>query len=95
MFVETKEGRAEVSFTIEAALNPDENFQGIDADDVIYLIMIDRFSDGDSTNNAPPDAPREANDRQNPRAFHGGDLRGGGQRAVHRRQGNPRRALPG
>jgi glycosidase len=43
---------------------------------VIYLIMIDRFADGDATNNNPPDAPREANDRHNPRAFHGGDLRG-------------------
>lgn len=76
LFVETKAGRAEVPFVIEAALNAQENFQGISADDVIYLIMIDRFSDGDPTNNTPADAPREANDRQNPRAFHGGDLRG-------------------
>ncbi|HEY3581339.1 MAG TPA: alpha-amylase family glycosyl hydrolase [Pyrinomonadaceae bacterium] len=38
--------------------------------------MIDRFSDGDPTNNTPQDAPPEANDPHNPRAFHGGDLRG-------------------
>ena len=38
--------------------------------------MIDRFADGDRSNNAPADAPSEANDRENPRGFHGGDLRG-------------------
>ncbi|MCA1576221.1 MAG: alpha-amylase [Acidobacteria bacterium] len=57
-------------------MNAEKSFQGISADDVIYLIMIDRFADGDAKNNNPPDAPREANDRHNPRAFHGGDLRG-------------------
>ena len=31
--------------------------------------MPDRFADGDPSNNAPADAPREANDRNNPRAF--------------------------
>ena len=41
-----------------------------------YLIMPDRFADGDPSNNAPADVPATANDRQNPRAFHGGDLRG-------------------
>ncbi len=38
--------------------------------------MIDRFADGDASNNTPADSPREANDRHNPRGFHGGDLRG-------------------
>ncbi len=68
-------GNAKVLFTIERPL-ANEKREGINADDVIYLIMIDRFADGDITNNNPPDAPREANDRHNPRAFHGGDLRG-------------------
>ena len=67
-------GNAEVPFTIERPLA--HGFQGINKDDVIYLIMIDRFVDGDPNNNNPPDAPREAADRHNPRAFHGGDLRG-------------------
>ena len=70
---ETTAGRATVPFAIE---QPRVGFQGISTDDVIYLIMIDRFADGDATNNAPADAPPEANDRHNPRAFHGGDLRG-------------------
>ncbi|HSD46387.1 MAG TPA: alpha-amylase family glycosyl hydrolase [Pyrinomonadaceae bacterium] len=68
-------GKADVSFTIEEPL-ANNNREGVNADDVIYLIMIDRFADGDPTNNNPPDAPAEANDRRNPRAFHGGDLRG-------------------
>jgi glycosidase len=74
-------GKADVPFTIETPLANDKREginaeKWINADDVIYLIMIDRFADGDATNNNPADAPREANDRDNPRAFHGGDLRG-------------------
>ena len=74
--VETPNGRATIPFRIEVPLDPFTNFQGINADDVIYLIMIDRFADGDTSNNAPTNSPAEANDRNNPRAFHGGDLRG-------------------
>ena len=74
-FVETPAGRAEVSFSVERSLAADRR-EGISGDDVIYLIMIDRFADGDPGNNNPQDAPPEANDPHNPRAFHGGDLRG-------------------
>jgi neopullulanase len=74
--VDTPSGRGAIPFNIESPLDARGNFQGITNDDVIYLIMIDRFADGDPSNNAPPDSPREANDRQNPRSFHGGDLRG-------------------
>jgi neopullulanase len=49
--------------------------QGISSADAIYLIMPDRFADGDPTNDAPADAPN-THDRANPRAYHGGDLRG-------------------
>ena len=74
--VETANGRASIPFTIEAPLDTRTNFQGINTDDVIYLIMVDRFADGDTSNNAPANSPPEANDRNNPRGFHGGDLRG-------------------
>jgi neopullulanase len=74
--VETTGGRTAVPFNIEAPLDARANFQGINSDDVIYLIMIDRFADGDSANNSPAGTAREANDRNNPRGFHGGDLRG-------------------
>lgn len=74
--VQTPNGRANFTFTINAALDVTKNFQGITTDDVIYLIMIDRFANGDPANDIPARAPTEATDRRNPRAYHGGDLRG-------------------
>ena len=74
--VETAAGRATVPFQINRPLDPATHFQGLTSDDVIYLIMPDRFANGDRSNDAPADAPAEANDRRNPRAWHGGDLRG-------------------
>jgi len=74
--VETATGRATIPFRIDSPLDARTNFQGINNDDMIYLIMIDRFADGDASNNAPANSPPEANDRNNPRGFHGGDLRG-------------------
>jgi glycosidase len=49
--------------------------QGLSLDDVIYLIMPDRFANGDSTNDEPAEFPG-SHDRAKPRAYHGGDLRG-------------------
>ena len=74
--LETSTGRTSIPFTIETPLVARNNFQGINNGDVIYLIMTDRFADGDPSNNAPKDSSPEANDRNNPRGFHGGDLRG-------------------
>lgn len=76
LVVGTKTGGTMFPFRIEPPLDARTNFQGITNDDVIYLIMTDRFADGDPSNNAPANAPPEANDRNNPRGFHGGDLRG-------------------
>jgi glycosidase len=76
LIVETPAGRATIPFTIESPLNPKTHFQGITSDDVIYLIMPDRFANGDQTNDKPTGSPAAANDRRNPRAYHGGDLRG-------------------
>ena len=72
----TSQGSTTIPFELETPLAPNSHFQGITPDDVIYLIMTDRFADGDPSNNAPADAPAAANDRKNPRAYHGGDLRG-------------------
>jgi glycosidase len=49
--------------------------QGLAPDDVIYLIVPDRFADGDPTNDEPAEFPG-SHDRSKPRAYHGGDLRG-------------------
>ena len=60
-----------------ALANAGSGFNGFGADDVIYLIMPDRFYDGDASNNFPDSG---AYDRTAPRAYHGGDLRGIQQR---------------
>ena len=49
--------------------------QGLSLDDVLYLIMPDRFADGDPANDEPAEFPG-SHDRAKPRAWHGGDLRG-------------------
>jgi neopullulanase len=50
-------------------------FQGLATEDSLYLIMADRFANGDPANDEPPEAPK-THDRSNPRAYHGGDLHG-------------------
>ncbi len=49
--------------------------QGVASDDVLYLVMPDRFANGDPTNDEPKEFPG-SHDRAKPRAWHGGDLRG-------------------
>lgn len=48
---------------------------GISPDDVLYLIMPDRFADGNVANDNPPESPGQT-DRGNPRKWHGGDIKG-------------------
>lgn len=67
--VSTANGKTKIPFEILAPLDKKTNFQGITNDDVIYLIMTDRFADGDSANNKDVD-------KNNPRAWHGGDFKG-------------------
>jgi glycosidase len=50
-------------------------FQGLSPDDVMYLIMPDRFANGDPRNDQPAEAPG-SHDRAKPHAYHGGDLAG-------------------
>jgi glycosidase len=49
--------------------------EGFSRDDVIYLIMPDRFADGDRSNDRPAGSTGRY-DRSQPMAYHGGDLRG-------------------
>jgi neopullulanase len=48
---------------------------GLRKDDVMYLIMPDRFANGDTANDDPAEA-KGYYDRQKARGFHGGDLKG-------------------
>jgi glycosidase len=52
-----------------------QRFHGLSSDDVLYLIMPDRFANGDPTNDEPAEFPG-SHDRSKPRSWHGGDLRG-------------------
>jgi neopullulanase len=49
--------------------------QGLAPDDVMYLIMPDRFANGDPANDEPAEFPG-SHDRAKQHAYHGGDLRG-------------------
>jgi neopullulanase len=75
----TEGGRQEVDLPLEHRDPTAEmtrrggGFNGFGSADVIYLIMPDRFDDGDAGNNFPSSG---AFDRNSPRAYHGGDLRG-------------------
>ena len=71
----TAGGSARVDFSVDAPLARAGRFQGWSQDDVIYLIMPDRFADGDAANNDPAASPGLL-DRANPRRYHGGDLAG-------------------
>lgn len=73
--VTTAAGSVRAGFELSAPLARSGNFQGIGRDDVIYLIMPDRFSNGDRSND-DPEVSRGILDRSKPRYYHGGDLQG-------------------
>jgi len=50
--------------------------QGVNASDLIYLIMPDRFANADPSNDQFDDLRDNSSDRNNPYARHGGDLAG-------------------
>jgi glycosidase len=76
--LETASGRAMVPFRLLDPLKESTfpGARGITRDDVLYLIMPDRFCNGDPTNDLPAGAPPETTDRKKPRGYHGGDFRG-------------------
>jgi glycosidase len=73
--VTTSGGSARASFDVLGPLDRTGRFQGFSPNDVIYLIMIDRFADGDPSNDDPPQS-RGLYDRKSKFYYHGGDLQG-------------------
>jgi glycosidase len=71
----TPEGTTTIPFELVAPLPDKGRFQGFAEDDVMYLIMPDRFANGDPSNDDPA-AARGLYDRTKPRYYHGGDFRG-------------------
>jgi glycosidase len=70
----TSRGAADLGFELLAPLARTGRFQGFSSDDVIYLLMPDRFANGDPGNDDP--AKRGLLDRGKARYYHGGDLQG-------------------
>ena len=75
----TRSGSSAFNFAVHAPLGRAGRFQGVGARDVLYLIMPDRFANGDPANDDPPRS-RGLYRRDDPRFYHGGDLEGVRQR---------------
>ena len=75
LHVRTQDGACDAPFTVVGALPAKGRFQGFSSDDVIYLIMPDRFANGDPTNDDPP-VSAGLHDRARSRYYHGGDFAG-------------------
>jgi glycosidase len=76
LHVKTSAGDTTTSLSLIERPPQQGKYQGITRDDVIYLIMPDRFADGDPSNDQPPGAAPGTYNRQSPMAYHGGDLKG-------------------
>ncbi len=75
LVISTPAGEVTAPFSVVAPLQPTGRFQGFSSDDWIYLIMPDRFADGDPSNDDPP-ISRGLFDRTKSRYYHGGDFAG-------------------
>ncbi len=73
--VDTASGSTSVQLPLLSRADPHGHFEGFSRDDVIYLIMPDRFADGDPSNDQPAGSTG-VYDRSKAMAYHGGDLRG-------------------
>jgi neopullulanase len=71
----TASGAAPVPFTVATPLTAAGRYQGFGKDDVVYLIMPDRFANGEPANDDPAGSPGLL-DRRKGRRYHGGDLAG-------------------
>jgi glycosidase len=74
--VKTANGQTQFALPLLRRQSIQGRFQGVTQDDVIYLIMPDRFGDGDPSNDQPSGAANGTYDRNLARTYHGGDLRG-------------------
>jgi glycosidase len=73
--ITTNTGGASFELPLAAKTPSLGKFQGLSQDDVLYLIMPDRFANGDPSNDEPKESVNSF-DRAKPRAYHGGDLAG-------------------
>lgn len=69
-------GTAEASWHLKPRTESPEAHHGFTPADVIYLVMTDRFADGNQSNDQPPSAAADSYDPLKPRGWHGGDFAG-------------------
>lgn len=74
-FVKGKE-KIVYPYELKARKDSTSDIQGYDSSDVLYLIMPDRFANGDPSNDQIPMSAEYKVDRSKPGARHGGDLKG-------------------
>lgn len=79
------DGKEKITYSYELKeRNPDRyNIKSFDASDVLYLIMPDRFANGDPSNDQIPMRMPYKVDRNHHSARHGGDLKGISDRLDH------------
>jgi neopullulanase len=68
-------GSTTAEYTLALLRSSAEQPKGFTPADVVYLIMPDRFADGDTSNDVLP-GYHDPDDRSRAQAYHGGDLRG-------------------
>ncbi|MCX6259289.1 MAG: glycoside hydrolase family 13 protein [Bacteroidia bacterium] len=68
-------GKLKLTYNYPLLAHPSESAKGFDASDVIYLLMPDRFANGDPANDNIAGMLEQVN-RSNPNGRHGGDLKG-------------------
>jgi len=69
------QGKATRDYELRPRTEPAEAHRGFSPADVIYLVMTDRFADGNPANDRPASDPNDY-DLARPRAWHGGDFAG-------------------
>lgn len=73
-----REGKksTEIPYELKERKSKASEVEGFNSGDVLYLIMPDRFANGDSSNDIIPGMLEARVDRNDPYARHGGDLKG-------------------
>lgn len=70
-----RKNRQTIEFPVYGRKTGDNIHQGFSNDDIVYLIMPDRFANGTEENDSPDSLVMDLN-REDPGARHGGDLKG-------------------
>lgn len=76
--IRLKQGKklTEIPYELKARVRKGEDIKGFTAEDVLYLIMPDRFVNGNQENDIIKGMKESTTDRNNLYARHGGDLQG-------------------